>query len=327
MNSLTTIGVLGAANIALRSVIPAIKSLPRYFKLVAIASKSNDKIIELSKSNSCKFYLDYNNIIDDENIDAIYIPLPNALHAEWIEKSLLKGKHVLVEKSLGCNLLEVEYLTNLARNKNLVLLENFQFRFHPQMHILNDILNKGTIGDIRCLRASFGFPPFQDPENIRYKKNLGGGALLDAGAYTTKIAQILLGLDLQVKAATLNDLGKSEVDMWGGAYLQNSDTGLFAQLAFGFDHFYQCGVEIWGSKGKLITNRLFTAPSEHEPEIIIEKFDSKKVLSANSANHFELMLIHFYNLINKHGDIELEYQQNVDQARLLNKIKEIAYVK
>lgn len=326
MNSLVKIGVLSTANIALRSVIPAIIALPKYFHLVAVASRSTDKLSVLSDSINYNVYMGYDKLINDENIDVVYIPLPNALHAEWIEKSLLKGKHVLVEKSLGCNLLEVEYLTKLAKSRNLVLLENFQFRFHPQMKLLDDILKKGIIGEIRCLRASFGFPPFRDNENIRYKNELGGGALLDAGAYTTKISQILLGFDLHVKAATLNKTDKSEVDIWGGAFLQNNRTGAFAELAFGFDHFYQCGIEIWGNEGKLSTNRLFTAPSEFEPQILIEKSDYKEVFTSTSANHFELMLMHFFELIMNKGDVDFEHRQNVDQARLLNKIKEISHV-
>ena len=321
MNELIKIGVLSTANIAVKSVIPAIINLPNYFDLAAVASRSTDKLSFSFGSIKYKKYVGYENLLNDKKIEAVYIPLPNALHAEWIEKSLLNGKHVLVEKSLGCNLLEVEYLTKLAKSRNLVLLENFQFRFHPQMQLLDDILLKGTIGEIRCLKAAFGFPPFRDLENIRYNSKLGGGALLDAGAYTTKISQILLGFNLQVKAAVMNKLGKSEVDIWGGAFLQNTNTGVFAELAFGFDNFYQCGIEIWGSQGKLSTNRLFTAPSEFEPQILIEKPEYKEVLTANSANHFELMLIHFFNLIKNISNVDVEHHQNLDQARLLEEIK------
>jgi NDP-hexose-3-ketoreductase len=327
MSQLIKIGVLSTANIAVRSVIPAIIGLPNYFQFTGIASRTSEKLSVSFGSIEYKAYVGYEKLVNDQNIDAIYIALPNSLHAEWIEKSLLKGKHILVEKSLGCNLLEVEYLTKLAKSNNLILLENFQFRFHPQMLLLNDILVKGSIGEIRCLKASFGFPPFRDLENIRYKKNLGGGALLDAGAYTTKISQIILGFDLQVKAGVLNKIDKSEVDIWGGAFLQNPNTGAFAELAFGFDHFYQCGIEIWGSQGKLSTNRLFTAPSEFEPQVLIEKSDYKEVLTANAANHFELMLIHFYNLIKNNADVDIEHRQNVDQARLLEEIKKNAYEK
>jgi predicted dehydrogenase len=325
MNSLIKIGVLGTANIALKSVIPNIKVMSDYFQLAGVASRSADKLLAISKLIKCNLYLGYDSLLNDESIDAIYIPLPNALHFEWIEKSLNKGKHVLVEKSLGCSLAEVDYLTNLAKKYNLVILENFQFRFHPQLDLIKEIINNGIIGEFRSLRASFGFPPFLDQENIRYKKELGGGALLDAGAYTTKISQILLGNNLKVNASNLNFNLKYDVDIWGGAYLSNQNSGMFSQLSFGFDNHYQCGIEIWGSKGKLTTNRLFTAPSDYKPEIIIENSSlTKEIVIGPNANQFEKMLLHFYKLINTKIGIDLEHEQNLDQARLLNDIKAIA---
>ncbi len=321
------IGVIGAANIAIRSVIPSIASLPDYYQLVGIASRSSDNHNFFLEQYNCIIYDDYENLLNDDSIDAVYIPLPNGLHAEWIEKSLKSGKHVLVEKSLGCTLNEVVYLNCLAKDLKLVLFENFQFRFHPQTKLLIDLLNNEEIGEIRCLRASFGFPPFSNPNNIRYNKKLGGGALLDAGAYTTKISQIILGYDLQVSASSLCKFSNSEVEICGGAYLQDLNTGVFAELAFGFDNYYQCGVEIWGSKGKLITNRLFTAPSDLKPEIIIENNFGKKVINVDASNHFNLMLMHFHNLVQNKINLDIEYLQNIDQARLLFEIKKNAYVK
>lgn len=320
-------GVLGTANIALRSVIPALLNLKNNFNLVGIASRNIDGLEEICSKFNAKPYLSYEKLIEDDDIEAVYIPLPNGLHAEWISKALLKGKHVLVEKSLACSMQEVLDLTELAKERNLVLLENFQFRFHPQLEVIKNILQENSLGELRCLRASFGFPPFADSKNIRYQRVLGGGALLDAGAYTTKISQLILGNNLQVKAASLNTHNNSEVDIWGGAYLQCTDTGVFSELAFGFDHFYQCGIEIWGSEGKLRTNRLFTAPPNYEPEIFLELKDGSKTIKAPSANHFELMLKYFYKLVNGLEDKTPEYIQNVDQARLINDIKLVAHVK
>ena len=328
MNSkLIRIGVLSTAKIAVRSVIPAIVNLSDYFVLAGIASRSQDKLDDVCKTFNTDTYVGYDKLVGDHKIDAVYIPLPNAMHAEWIEKALLNGKHVIVEKSLGCSLEEVARLTDLAREKNLVFFENFQFRFHPQTLLIQNLIHQNAIGEIRCVRASFGFPPFPDKNNIRYQAVLGGGALLDAGAYTTKVSQLLLGLDLKVKASSLNADSNSEVDIWGGAYLQDEITGKFAELAFGFDHFYQCGLEIWGSIGKLKTNRLFTAPPNYEPVITIETREGEQQIKAKAANHFELMLLHFHELVTGDKSSEEEHLQNVDQARLIQEIKNIAYVK
>jgi predicted dehydrogenase len=325
MNKIIKIGVLGTANIALRSVIPAILKLENKFKLIGIASRDNKKADFVLDKFSCPLSVGYERIVNDSQIDAIYIPLPNSLHYEWIEKSLISGKHVIVEKSLGCTFNEVMKLTSLAKKKNLILFENFQFRFHKQLEEIKNIIINKEIGELRCLRASFGFPPFKDLDNIRYDIKLGGGALLDAGAYTTKISQQLLGYNLVVKAANLNFNDDTQVEIWGGAYLKDSNSGIFAQLAFGFDNFYQCGIEIWGSSGKLYTNRLFTAPENFSPEIFIENQINKRTIVVDPENHFEKMLIHFYNLVCGFTNSEDEHIQNLDQARLLNEIKKLTY--
>ena len=128
MNKIINIGVLSTANIAVRSVIPAIKSLKNKFTLGAIASRSEEKLFEIPKEFDVKKNIGYELIINDPEIDAVYIPLPNSLHQEWIKKALLRGKHVLVEKSLGCNYKEVLELNHLAKERKLVLLENFLLR-------------------------------------------------------------------------------------------------------------------------------------------------------------------------------------------------------
>lgn len=318
------IGVLSTANISKRSLIPAIKSLPERYELKGIASRDFFKAEELAKEFDAEAFGSYEALLDKEKIDAVYIPLPNALHYRYAKLALASGIHVLVEKSLACSLSEVEELVELAKKNKLVLLENFQFRFHSQLKFLKDQIKNEELGELRMLKAVFGFPPFADDDNIRYQKNLGGGALLDAGAYTTKVSQILLGLGLQVKAASLNLAPEREVDIWGGAYLKHPENGVFASLAFGFDHYYQCGVELWFSKGKISTNRLFTAPAPYEPKFEIESAEGKNLVTLDPDDHFSNMLSYFYDCIFDTEKMKEEHEQNLDQSRLLESIKIIA---
>jgi len=317
------IGVLSTANISKRSIIPAIKSLPEQYELRGIASRDISKAEMLSEEFGTQAYGSYEALIAREIIDAVYIPLPNALHYRFAKLALEAGIHVLVEKSLACSLSEVEELVELAQKNKLVMLENFQFRFHSQLKFLKDLIENRELGELRMLKAVFGFPPFTDDVNIRYQKNLGGGALLDAGAYTTKVSQILLGLGLQVKAASLNSSPAREVDIWGGAYLEHPENGVFASLAFGFDHYYQCGVELWFSKGKVNTNRLFTAPDNYQPKFEIENNGGKNVITLDPDDHFSNMLSHFYDCIFDSEKMQKEHDQNLDQARLIESIKNI----
>lgn len=324
MNKRIKIGVLGCANIASRWVIPSILELTEHFKLTGISSRDINKAESFAAKYSTDAYSGYDELINGNNIDAVYIPLPNALHAEWIDKSLENRIHVLSEKSLACNKHHVDTLNKKASDNQLVLVENFQFRFHSQLKKIIEILKSGRIGEIRCIKSYFGFPPFKDKNNIRYQKKLGGGALLDAGAYVLKISQILMGFDLEVMAAKLNYDKKNGVDIWGGGFIQQKNGLQFSEVAFGFEHFYQCCLEIWGSEGSLSTNRIFTAPPGYEPEILVESANHKEVIKCSGDNHFKNMLRHFYSLITDKNNIEEEYEQNINQARLIDEFKKKA---
>lgn len=317
------IGILGCANIAQRFIIPTLKELEE-FNILGIASRTKERADEFAKEFDTKPFYSYEDLLEVKNLEAVYIPLPNSLHYEWIKKSLNKNLHVLVEKSMACDYAEVVELNELARQKGLILIENFQFRFHSQIRYIKDLVDSGKIGELRNIRASFGFPPFSDTDNIRYKKALGGGALLDAGAYPMKISQIFLGTNISVDSASLATPSDKEVDIWGSAHIKQNSGKLTSQIAFGFDHFYQNNIELWGSKGKIYTNRVFTAAPGFEPTIEIETNDGKEMITLPSDNHFKNMLKHFYTLVILKESIDDEYSQNINQARLINELKEKA---
>lgn len=315
------IGVLGCSNIALRSIIPAINELNDHFTLMGIASRSRENADKYaSELNILPFY-SYQDLIENAKLNAIYIPLPNSLHAEWIEKALRNGLHVLVEKSLSCSLAEAKKLNKLAQNSNLALIENFQFRFHPQIKVIKDLLKNGDIGELRYVRSSFGFPPFKDKDNIRYQKKLGGGALLDAGAYPIKISQMFLGKDVHIKASSLMINENMGVDICGGAFIKQENGPIFSEISFGFDNYYQCNIELLGSKGKISTNRIFTAPPGHKPQILLENKNGSEIIEVEASNHFVNMLLHFHKCIFTMLLMREEYDQNINQARLIEEFK------
>lgn len=319
-NKRVVIGVLGTANIAIRSVIPAIEMLPELYYFKGIATRNNKKAS--LESLQFKIVEGYENLLENEDLDAVYIPLPNSLHFEWVKKALEKGIHVLVEKSLACTYSEVVQLNEIADAKDLALVENFQFRFHPQLKYILEIVENGTLGELRYVRSSFCFPPFLDKDNIRYKKELGGGALMDAGAYPVKISQILLGNDIEVADAVLNSSPNFDVDIWGNATLKQKQGQVASQINFGFDNYYQCNIEILGSEGKLYTNRIFTAGENLKPNITLETTGGIRQIELEPANHFINMLKYFYEVIGNQELRKKEYLENKNQARLLQEIKQ-----
>lgn len=316
------IGVLSTASIAIRFLIPAIKKNTS-FELYGIASRDSERAKQISEEFGTHYYDSYENLINS-NVDAIYIPLPNSLHYEWIKKSLDKNLNVLVEKSMTCSLVETTELNEIAESKNLVLIENFQFRFHSQLDFIKSILHSGEIGELRNIRSSFGFPPFKDEGNIRYQSALGGGALLDAGAYPLKVTQLFLGENVYVASACLGFKDDKEVDIWGSAFVKQKNSSISSQIAFGFDHYYQNTFELWGSKGKVTANRIFTAGPGINPEIIVETQKGIERHLLPEDNHFINMLDHFAECILTKQNLREEYKQNINQSRLLGELYERA---
>jgi dTDP-3,4-didehydro-2,6-dideoxy-alpha-D-glucose 3-reductase len=321
MKKLVNIVVLGAADIAQRFILPSLLELSEHYSILGIISKSGKKNKIFQDNFGLKIINeDYDYLKKIPNVDAVYIPLPNSLHSYWVEFCLLNGYHVLVEKSLATTFKDVKKLNDLARKNRLVLIENFQFRFHKQFDVITEALHSNEIGELRCLRSSFGFPPFTDKSNIRYKKELGGGALLDAGAYPIKISQIILGNNIKVTGASSHfdkDLG---VDLWGGGFLVQNNGDCFSEISFGFDNYYQCNLEIWGSKGKIVANRIFTSPPGHEAELLIEKRGKQKIIKIEADNHFINMFLYFHSLISGRNIPNNEYRDNINQSRLISEL-------
>jgi NDP-hexose-3-ketoreductase len=315
------VGILGCANIAIRSLAPAFQE-HEFFDLIAFAGRDINKTTEISKTFNCEALSSYQEMIDRTDIDLVYIPLPNALHYEWVIKALQSGKHILCEKSLGCNYEEVKAMVFEARKNDKLLIENFQFRFHSQHQYVKKLLNDGEIGDIRCFRSSFGFPPFPSSDNIRYDKELGGGALLDAGAYTIKATQFMMGDGFEVKAASLHTSKERNVDIYGGIFMQNSN-GQISELSFGFDNYYQCNYEIWGSKGKITATRAFTAAPGFEPTVIVEKQGSNDSLVLPADDHFSNLLTYIAQCIAS-NNFENENLQNLQQAFNIEQVKNLS---
>jgi NDP-hexose-3-ketoreductase len=314
------VGVIGCANIARRSLIPALIAHPQ-FELVAIASRSEEKSSAFSKEFGCIGMVGYEHLLS-QDIDAVYIPLPTGLHIEWVTKSLQAGKHVFVEKSFAKDLASTQSMLDCAIESKLVAMENFMFPFHSQHKALLNLVNEGEIGKVQLFRATFCFPPL-DSANFRYQAEIGGGALLDAGAYTIKAAQEVLGPKLKLLSASIAIDRQKQVDVLGSAHLLFDET-IPVQLAWGFEHFYQCEIQILGGSGKLTTNRSFTANIGFEPSIVLETTSGKQDIKLPADNHFENVLTEFARRIFA-GAYEESAKEINGQSALLDLINKTAF--
>lgn len=315
------VGVLGCARIARRSVVPALRAVPG-LRLAGVASRSADKGHEFAAAFDCAFLGDYAALLARADVDAVYMPLPTGLHAEWAARALRAGKHLLVEKSLAASLAEAETLVALARANRCVLMENYMFRYHAQQAAVQAIVRE-ALGEIRFFRATFGFPPLP-PGDFRYDRALGGGALLDAGGYPLQACQLFLDGDVRVLAACLNG-APGGVDLWGGAMLEAERDGrrVPAQIAFGFDQFYQCGIEIVGQAGRVTTTRTFTAGPDVVPTAVLETPGRKTEIPLPTDNHFIRILEAFERRV-RAGEWDAPCAENLRQARLQDQVRRLA---
>ena len=315
------IGVLGCANIAERSVIPAILNLPNYFRLIAVGSRTFEKSDRFSKKFNCESIDSYDELIKRTDIDALYIPLPTGLHDEWVNKSIKSGKHVYAEKSMGLNLSQVKKMVNNSKKYNVALMEGYMFQYHNQHKHLKELLSKGVIGDIRYFSSSFGFPPLE-PNNFRYDEKLSGGALMDACGYPLRCSFFILGDELKVTGASLFRDKITNSSLYGSAYLSGKN-GIGASISFGFDNYYQCNYILWGSKGKITVEKSFTPKPDEIPTFKLETKEGIEIIESEKDNHFEKSFIEFHNIIINKEKREKHYKEILQQSKSLEKINKL----
>ena len=313
------LGILGCSEIAYRRFMPAVKSVSDVIVVVVGENYATNKLDEFRDAFNIEGVKSLNEVIERSDIDAVYIPQPPALHYEYAKKSLLSGKHVFLEKPSTCNYQNTEELVKLADQYGLVLHENYMFKYHRQIEVIKQIVDSEEIGEVRLIRCDFGFP-LRAKNDFRYSNQLGGGALLDAAGYPICLATKFLGNNLEVSSSMLNYLEGFEVDMYGNATL-NDDKGRTCQIAFGMDCQYKCQLEIWGSKGSIIADRIFTAPPDYIPVIQIKKGNELENRILKPDNHFVRSIERFVDELSSDELKHRMYDEILVQARLVEEIR------
>jgi len=328
------LGIICPSEIALRRFLPALIQLSAFeFVGIAFASKyewegGNDEVIKkerdkaelIIKQYGGDLFDSYTSLIESDRIDAVYLPLPPALHFKWAKLALLSGKHIMIEKPATTSYKNTKELISIASENKLAVHENYMFTFHSQLDAIDSIINNGTLGEVRLFRLSFGFPR-RDANDFRYNKKLGGGALLDCGGYTLKYASMLLGETTRIVYANSNYTKDFNVDINGSAALIN-ETGTTVQIGFGMDNTYKCDLEVWGSKAYLSSGRVLTAPKDFVPEVLIKIGDKIETRKLPSDNAFKKSIIRFQKCTENHIVREENYNEILKQAKLVNEFLE-----
>jgi xylose dehydrogenase (NAD/NADP) len=245
------LGILGAANIA-RSFVAAVGASTRVV-VSAVASRDEAKARGFAREFAiARHFGSYQALLADPDIDAVYIPLPNSLHAEWSIAAVKAGKHVLCEKPLAATAAEARAMFDAARRHGVHLVEGYPYRSQPQTLKLREMLDAGVIGEVRLIQAAFGFT-LAAGENIRLNPQLAGGALMDVGAYPVSLVRMAAkSLPIRVHAVARWDGG---VDRTLAATLEFA-SGLIAQINCSFDTCLHRQALIAGSNGVIETTYL-----------------------------------------------------------------------
>lgn len=325
MTAMVRIGVLGCASIALRRTIPAIQSCRRT-ALTAVASRDPEKAKQVAARFGCAVST-YEELLQRDDVDAVYVPVPPSLHLRWGLEVLRAGKHLLLEKPAATTAEETRQLVHQAGERGLVLRENFAFLHHSQHQKVREMIAAGRLGTVRTYSAAFCFPPLH-PEDIRYSAHLGGGALLDAGVYPIRGAQVLLGSDLKVVGSTLRIDPERGVDVAGQALLAGAN-GVLVDTQFGFQHVYSSRYALWGSTGRLSLDRAFNPPAAWQPVVRIEEQDHAEELTLPADHQFENSVRSFAEAVLAGRDARSEDEaahcaQSVRMAELVDDIRRLA---
>ena len=315
MSEPVRVGVLGCADIAVRRMLPGFEAAADT-EIAAVASRSPQKAWRVADRFGARAVHGYAELLGLPEVDAVYVPLPAALHERWATAALEAGKHVLVEKPAAWDADRAGRLFDLARGRGLALMENVLFIHHPLHDTVRGLVAGGAIGELRAFHAAFTIPALPHAD-IRYRPGLGGGALADVGLYPLRAAQHFLGPDLDVVGAELTRGPDHEVET-AGAVLLRTPRGRTAQVTFGMDHAYVSRYELWGSAGRITVDRAFTPPAHVAPVIGIHRARDHETVRCEPHDQVAAAIAAFVAAVRSGG---APAAATVSQARLLDDVR------
>jgi predicted dehydrogenase len=258
-------GVLSTADIGLRKVIPAMADAD-VSRVTAVASRSLETAQHAAAALDIpRAYGSYRELLDDPDIEAVYIPLPNNLHPEWTKAAAAAGKHVLCEKPLAMTSDEAREMITACNEAGVLLMEAFMYRLHPMWLKVRELVDSGAIGEIRSVQTAFSYFN-NDPANIRNIPEAGGGALYDIGCYAVNAARMLFGAEpTVVKASMLRDESLG-TDVVTSALLDFN--GRHATFMCSTQMESDQRVDIHGTEGRIVVEIPFNIPSDRPTRVL-----------------------------------------------------------
>ena len=243
-------------------------------ELLAVGSRSQETADAFGETHLVpRRYGSYQALLDDRDVEAVYIATPHPMHAEWTIKAAEAGKHILAEKPMGMNAPEARAMIDAAGKHDVFLMEAFMYRCHPQIRKVRELIADGEIGEVRCIRASFSYHAAFDPDHRAYSQALGGGGILDVGCYPVSLSRLIAGIahgrcfENPVEVKGTGHLGTTGVDEYAAAVLRfEGDIVAEISCGIGLNMVEAWGAQIFGSEGALfIPNPWIPSRYDREP--------------------------------------------------------------
>jgi predicted dehydrogenase len=287
-------GILSTAHIGQKSVIPAMHAA-RNGTPAAVASRDLGKARAFAEANGIpRTFGSYEDLLADPAIDAVYNPLPNALHAEWTIKALEAGKPVLCEKPFTLTAAEARQVAEVSRAAGLPVAEAFMYRFHPQTERVQRMVADGAVGALHTIQASFTVTIPNPGHNIRFQQATGGGSLYDLGCYPVSLMRLLAGEPVAAAAfGALNDQG---VDLRAAGTLGFAG-GVTGTFTCDMASFRAQDADIRGTDGRIRVRAPFSVPKDQPTVIEYWHGDQFEEITIPAANHYALMLEDFADAV------------------------------
>jgi D-xylose 1-dehydrogenase (NADP+, D-xylono-1,5-lactone-forming) len=302
-------GILSTANIN-QAVLEGARESDRV-DVVAVASRDQARAEAYARRHGIeRAYGSYEALLADDDVEAVYISLPNSLHVEWSVRALEAGRHVLCEKPLGRLTTEVERAFDAADRAGRLLSEAFMWRHNPQTARLQDVVGSGTIGTLRQIRAAFSFT-LHDEQNVRMRAEVDGGALMDVGCYCVSGSRLLAGEPESVFGTQVT--GRTGVDVRFAGLLQFPG-GVTSQFHCGFDLPAESRLEAIGSEGSVLVLDPWHA---RRPGFEVRRGDRIEWVDVEHANSYRLELENMCDAIRDETKLLLGRDDAVAQARTI----------
>lgn len=316
-NKSVKFGIIGCSRVAQKYFLPAIDS-SNIVELGFIGSRDEKKSKEWAKKYGCEYFGTYEDVLES-NVDAVYISLPIGLHEEWVLKAAESGKHILCEKSATTSFDSAKRMVEHTKKNNVRLLEAFSFRFHPQHNLVLDYIHKNELGELFNFYGTYGFPA-PSLDNIRWKKELGGGVLNDVTCYPICASRITF------QSEPISIMSHLEYDKTSLVDVRNSIFMLYpknktAFVSSGFDNYYQSYYSIWGSNGRITTKRSYAVPRDYITSIYLHKDDKINEVIIPAVDQFKLMIEKFCDVLLGNAALFNFEDDLLKQAKVLEAVR------